>query len=180
MELGIDPLRSGPYDLVVSTVECGVCKLTFYVKPSHLRKGWGKYCSTICRSKAQFNGKLVDCEICDKKVYRSFGTINKSKSGLFFCSKSCQTLWRNNTYKEENHVNWVDGKYAYRSILIRSSKPSCCGLCGNTDKRVLSAHHIDHKRTNNKLENLGWLCLNCHYLVHHDRDLDKKMRKLGS
>jgi hypothetical protein len=41
-------------------------------------------------------------------------------------------------------------------------------LCSTKDERVLAVHHIDHNRLNNKLDNLAWLCHNCHHLVHHD------------
>jgi len=120
----------------------------------------------------------MSCTICGKNVYRSPKAISRSISGLFFCSKSCQTIWRNNIYKEENHANWVNGESAYRNILARSGKAVICSLCGISDKRVLSAHHKDHQRINNRVNNLVWLCFNCHYLVHHDRDLDQKVRKL--
>lgn len=158
-------------------IKCGVCAKDFYVKPSQIKYGWGKYCSARCRGGAQFKGKNVKCFICGKEVYRSPKGLVRSKSGKYFCSKSCQTLWRNNTFKEENHANWVNGESAYRNILARSDKISICHLCGISDKRVLSAHHIDHQRTNNRIENLTWLCFNCHYLVHHYRDIDEKVRK---
>ena len=158
---------------------CKICGKEFYVKPSHQKLGWGKYCSANCRSKSQFNGKNVNCEVCAKSIYRSLKSLSnsRSKSGLFFCSKSCQTLWRNKIFKEENHGNWINGESAYRNILIRSGRVTKCLLCGYLDQRALSAHHIDHERTNNKVDNLTWLCLNCHYLVHHDRELDQKVRK---
>lgn len=161
----------------MSIVKCGVCLKDFYVKPSQLRYGWGKFCSTTCRSKSQFKGEFVNCHTCKKRIYRSPKMITRSKSGKYFCSKSCQTLWRNSVYIGEKNVNWVNGVSAYRNILVRNGKQPVCVLCKNTDERVLNAHHIDHQRSNNNIENLVWLCLNCHYLVHHDRELDEKMRK---
>lgn len=154
-------------------VNCRICKKEFYIKPSHLKYGWGKYCSRSCVFKSQLKGKWVECHICGKKIYRAPKSLIHSQSGNFFCNKSCQTIWRNQVYVEENSANWKNGEKAYRNILKRSNKKQICVLCRIADERVLVVHHIDHNRTNNKLGNLIWLCLNCHHLVHHDMNLEK-------
>jgi len=41
-----------------------------------------------------------------------------------------------------------------------------CSKCGFEDKRVLVIHHKDYNRKNNNINNLIWLCRNCHYLIH--------------
>ena len=52
---------------------------------------------------------------------RSPLAIKKSKSGKYFCTKKCQTIWRNKIlYTGENHSNWKDGESAYRRILETS------------------------------------------------------------
>ena len=48
-----------------------------------------------------------------------------------------------------------------------------CNECGCEDRRVLVAHHKDKDRSNIKVENLEWLCRNCHYLIHN-YDKNKK------
>lgn len=158
-------------------VECLVCRKAFYVKPSHQKLGWGKYCSIKCRSKSQFKGKNVNCFICGKEIYRSLRMISRAKSGKWFCSKLCQTIWRNGVFVEEKSTRFVNGESAYRRILIRSGKGRVCVLCGINNERVLNAHHKDHNRENNKIDNLVWLCFNCHFLVHHDKELDKRIRE---
>jgi 5-methylcytosine-specific restriction endonuclease McrA len=45
-----------------------------------------------------------------------------------------------------------------------------CKRCGTEDKRVLEAHHIDSNRKNNTIQNLVWLCRNCHHLVHNHKE----------
>jgi hypothetical protein len=160
------------------TVACGICGNSFYVKPSHQKIGWGKYCSVVCRSKAQFNGKNVNCHICGKQIYRSLARQKKSISGMYFCSKSCQTRWRNGYFIGEKHSNWTNGISAYRRVLERSGGIPACSLCKLTDKRVLSVHHIDHNRLNNDKSNLVWVCFNCHFLVHHDKDVEKNLEKV--
>jgi len=152
-------------------VKCLICSKKFYVKPNHQLLGWGKFCSIECRSKAQLKGKTVECFMCLKKIYRSPADLSASKSNNFFCSKSCQTIWRNKiVFIGENHPNWKTGIQAYQRILKASNKRQLCTLCNTTDKRILAVHHINQNRHDNRVENLTWLCHNCHFLVHHYSD----------
>ncbi|OYV63370.1 MAG: hypothetical protein B7X03_02035, partial [Parcubacteria group bacterium 21-58-10] len=93
--------------------------------------------------------------------------FKRSKSGLFFCSKSCQTRWRNQFFVGEKHANFTTGMNSYRSVLDRNRIPKICRRCKMADARALAVHHIDKNRKNNTLKNLAWLCHNCHFLVHH-------------
>jgi hypothetical protein len=161
--------------------ECKICAKKFYVRPSHKRRGWGKFCSIKCRTKSQFKGKEVNCFLCGKQIYRSPKDLRSSKSGKFFCNKSCQTIWRNKIlFSGENHANWKYGKSAYRRILSETNQKKCCRRCNVTDARILVVHHKDHDRENNKVDNLIWLCLNCHFLVHHDKFIELKVLELLS
>jgi hypothetical protein len=148
---------------------CIICTQNFYVKPSHLKIGWGKYCSKACQYQGQKTGELKTCNNCQKTIYRNKRGLRQSKSGYFFCSKSCQTSWRNTQYRGEKHKNWINGKSSYRSALIRSDLEYKCLRCKISDSRLLAVHHKDKDRSNNDLSNLIWLCHNCHYLVHHDK-----------
>ena len=149
-------------------VKCKLCSKEFYGKPYFLKNGWAKYCSPACQYKGRRNGKNIPCEICGKETYKQLRKLEKSKSGKFFCSKSCQTTWRNSKFIGSKHANWKSGLFAYRSVLKRHKIPQVCGLCKMVDSRVLAVHHIDRNRLNNDLSNLAWLCHNCHFLVHHD------------
>ena len=158
---------------------CRICSKEFYIKPSHQKLGWGKYCSIFCRSKAQFTGKNVECYICHTTLYRPNKKLAHSKSQKYFCSKTCQTIWKNSERIEEKSNRWKNGKNTYRNILLRKDIPYQCKLCGSSDIRILVVHHIDHDRTDNKVDNLIWLCLNCHFLVHHDKKLDILVKQSG-
>ena len=152
-------------------VLCAVCSGEFYAKPSWLSRGWGKYCSRTCRNASQRNGESFACHKCGKEVYRAKKHQERSKSGKYFCSKSCQTLWRNSeVHVANNHPNWTNGLGSYRARLKRASVEKMCAKCLTVDDRVLAVHHKDKDRTNNALSNLMWLCHNCHYLVHHYDD----------
>lgn len=158
---------------------CLICSRDFYVKPSHQSRGWGKYCSIKCRTFSQFKGKEVLCDTCGKKAYKSQTDLRKSKSGKHFCSKSCQTIWRNTTvYVGEDHANWKTGIAASRRLLALSGKMRVCTLCKNNDTRVLIVHHLDHNRSNNKGNNLIWLCCNCHFLIHHHKKEESKLKTI--
>ncbi|MFA6423529.1 MAG: hypothetical protein WCW17_03715 [Patescibacteria group bacterium] len=146
---------------------CVICSKEFYVKPSQDKLGWGKYCSVACQRKGQRTGQKVACYICEKEIYRPKHELERSKSGLSFCSKSCQAIWRNRVYSGENHPHWKDGSNQdYRSMLLNSKNERKCILCGVIDLRILVVHHLDENRTNNNLINLCWVCHNCHHLIH--------------
>ncbi|MAZ41056.1 hypothetical protein CL654_02975 [bacterium] len=148
-------------------VKCKLCKKEFYAKPFFLRNGGGKYCSSACQYKGARKGRNVPCFICKKVSYKPLAKLKTSKSKKYFCSKSCQTKWRNSEFIGEKHANWVHGKTAYKSVLARNKVPQTCKLCKTRDKRILAVHHKDQNRLNNKLNNLVWVCHNCHHLIHH-------------
>ena len=148
------------------TIKCEICNKEFYARPSHLKQGWGRYCSRKCHHDAMRKGRFVKCAVCDKQLWKSLSTLEHSKSGKYFCNKSCQTIWRNRFFSGPKHSNWINGESIGRRTLERSKKKIMCVLCGNKDRRVLAAHHKDRDRGNNKLVNLIWLCHNCHHLVH--------------
>jgi len=151
-------------------VNCQICAGKFYAKPRHLKRGWGKYCSQKCQYIGMQKGIYVKCKTCSKEVRKTPNDFKRSKSGNFFCDKSCQTIWRNKHYIGPKSTNWKNGIGSYREILSRVELPKICVLCKTADTRVLAVHHLDKNRNNNNIENLIWLCCNCHFLVHHHRD----------
>jgi hypothetical protein len=148
-------------------VFCKICKTEFYPRPSHVKKGWGIYCSRNCKNIGTRIRQKVFCYICNKELQKTVTQINHSKSGKYFCDKSCQTKWRNREYVGGKHKGFKDGNSVYQSILRREGGSQICGFCGETDVRVLSTHHVDENHKNNDLKNLAWLCRNCHTLVHY-------------
>ncbi len=147
---------------------CKFCKNSFYARPTHLKKGWGKYCSAKCHYKDSRKGENLACKICEKPIYRNQQQLSRSKSKIYFCSKSCQTRWRNIQYVGIKHLNWKNGQTMYRKILLEANFSQTCMLCKEEDKRILAVHHADENHANYKIENLAWLCHNCHHLVHCD------------
>lgn len=160
----------------MTKVICHICKKEFKVKPNQVRRGWGKYCSVICRNESQRIGQNVNCSFCAKKIYKSPHSLLHSKSKLYFCDKHCQTRWRNREYVEEKSINWKNGIRTYRNILKRNKKTPKCLNCGISNEILLVVHHLDKNRQNNKVSNLIWLCHNCHYQVHHDKIAENKLQ----
>ena len=159
----------------MAQVSCLICKKSFYAKPSCLDKGWGKYCSKKCQFEGQKTGKVIRCAVCDKDVYRPVKALAASDSGKYFCGKSCQTVWRNKLYTGPDHSQWKGGERVYKEILIRSGIEQICRRCKINDARVLAVHHLDRNRKNNSLDNLIWLCHNCHFLLHHNKQEEDKL-----
>jgi len=160
-------------------VKCRICNNEFYVKPSHQKLGCGKYCSRTCQAKSQLKGIFVNCSICRKKAWKMPRELKHSKSGKFFCGKSCQTIWRNSiVYTGSNHPNWKGGTRSYRDRMLHNNVDKVCKRCGEKDIRLLSVHHIDENRKNNKIENLAWLCYNCHFLIHRDKEENARFMKV--
>lgn len=157
-------------------LKCRICKSEFYARPSHIKVGQGKYCSNGCHYKdvRMKNRKKRKCFICSKEIYKTKTQLKNSKSRKYFCSKSCQTIWRNNFYSGKKHKGWKDGKSTYRNVLNKQDVPKVCSRCGLDDRRVLAVHHIDHDKTNYKVANLAWLCHNCHRLIHIDKNEEDK------
>lgn len=152
----------------MSLITCSLCEKSFYKKPSQILLSKKHYCSANCSYLGRRKGKMVKCHVCGVDIYRIKKALKNSKSGKFFCTKSCQAKWRNQEFIGPKHSNWKTGRSAYRSVLDRNKIPKLCTLCNTKDPRVLATHHIDRDRLNNTVNNLAWLCHNCHFLVHHD------------
>ena len=144
------------------TVSCHECNRKFYIKPSHWKMGYGKYCSRACYDRRKLKGKIVSCEQCGEKFYATLKQLTRSKSKRYFCKKSCYLSYQ----VFDQHPNWKNGKSAYLR-LMRKNRVQICMRCKIKNTRVLIVHHIDQNRQNNVISNLVWLCRNCHYLVHH-------------
>lgn len=157
---------------------CETCLKEFDAKPSHVKMGWGKFCSNKCHHISMKNGKFVECDQCKVKVYKNNTKLSLSKSGKFFCGKSCQTKWRNKYFSGSKHSNWINGESTYRSILLKNDIKRICKRCQNADIRVLVVHHVDHNRKNYHIKNLIWLCRNCHFLIHYDKLEEEKLLKI--
>ena len=155
--------------------KCKICNKEFYPKTFHVKNGWGIFCSSKCHYLSMRNGKIVRCDQCGAETYKNKTKLTSSKSGKFFCSKSCQTKWRNKFFSGCKSKKWISGESTYRKVMMNSGKKKICNRCGSADERVLAVHHMDHDRKNYDIKNLIWLCRNCHFLIHCDKLEEKKL-----
>ena len=152
-------------------VECKQCGKKFAVKLCHFKMGQGIYCSMKCLWQSQKTGRFVVCETCNKETWKTQRALKNSKSKKFFCSKSCQTKWRNSVFIGPKHANWRGGEHTYHRVMAENKILPVCAKCGIENKKVLVIHHMDHCRTHNTIDNLMWLCRNCHYLLHDGKTI---------
>lgn len=153
-------------------VKCSVCGKEFdrELKSYNINKKRGQniYCSKECQMAQQKTGQLVHCAYCNKSIYATKHRIEKSKSGLIFCSHSCNASYFNPITKKKED----SGTYRERAFKTYEHKCAICGWSG--DERVLEVHHIDENRDNNDLDNLIILCPMCHrYLTLHIYSLEE-------
>jgi hypothetical protein len=160
---------------------CLVCSGEFDRPPDTLPGEWQFHCCQQCLKWGVLTGEIKQCHHCGRRIYRRQADIRKSRSNLFFCDHSCRASWTNSLRAGENHPNWKQGGGAYRDILIRSGVRPVCERCRNEDPRVLAVHHLDQDRANNRLDNLVWMCHNCHHLIHHFlQEMDEFMATLAT
>ena len=145
-------------------INCTQCNKEFSKKPSHVARSENHFCSRTCFG--EFNNKrvIVKCDQCGSDVEKKKSDITKSnlRNGLHFCNKTCSGLYRTG----ERSGNWKGGTQDYRKNALEEYDKKCneCGYDEYT--QVLQVHHIDHDRTNNKLENVKVLCPTCHVVEH--------------
>jgi len=132
-----------------------------------------KYCSFKCKSKAQSSNIIaINCDNCNKSFNRKEHLITRSLN--HFCCKKCSDEY----HKGLNHYEWKEFlhdkhiKLALKqwSILIKERDKYICKSCGETNKKMLEAHHIIPKSLKPELiydiNNGITLCLECHLKEH--------------
>jgi len=148
---------------------CNSCHNEFKIRPSRCNQ---KYCSQRCFAESRKKGKNIICHTCGKKIYKRNSDLKKSKSGFYFCSKTCLITWSNTQRKGEKHPNFISGQASYN----KRAKEEYGEKCANGEKCPLShlilpsymyeVDHIDGNHKNNHIENLKVLCVWCHRQKH--------------
>lgn len=160
--------------------ECLQCGVTFHAPLKEVNRGNGKFCSRHCSqqhkkvSMLKNNPPNCKCAQCGTDFYKKPSGFKNSKSGLYFCSRSCkdnaQMLEGIKEIHPSHYGKSLTGGHSntYRRIAFLT-QPKVCSLCGYDEHpEILEVHHIDRDRTNNTPENLVVLCKNCHGWEHYN------------
>ena len=113
------------------------------------------------------------CAYCNQTFIRSKSSLNKSKSGLYFCCREhkdlAQRIENGEMFKEIRPSHYGNGKEVYRDIAFREYSHKCA-VCGyDEDVDILQVHHKDSNRNNNDKTNLCILCPNCHAKITYGK-----------
>ena len=128
------------------------------------RKRYKNYCPS-CKKDPVYTGKSFACGECGTIIYRRPADIRDNKSNIFFCNRTCSSIYRGRLMRGENHPNYTDSKWSYRNKALNHYDHKC-QLCGYDKIEILLVHHIDGNRDNSSINNLIILCRNCHHEIH--------------
>lgn len=145
---------------------CEFCNREYLVP---LRFSDQKFCSRTCMSLNKRNRVVVTCAYCGKEAEKPKSKLNNSKSGLFFCSRSCKDAAQHIEVglTAIHPPHYGTGQHTYRQIAKRNLAWEC-NRCGyNEVQGVLRVHHKDRNRANNDVTNLEVLCPTCHDVEHY-------------
>lgn len=139
---------------------CIVCKKPLYRRPCEIKTGYNFYCSRACLSSPERSIRKANCAEC-KKVYV------KVKSYSHYCSRSCANKARTGMqYKTGDFSSFVGGRAILKTKLLEI-KEEICEICKigpiwNNMPLTLQIDHINGNNKDNRIENLRFLCPNCH------------------
>ena len=152
---------------IVMKKKCKKCEVTFEAKRSK-QKYCGRHCFNMDLPKLKETGTNLNCNFCGEGIYKSKGQIKNSKTGRFFCNRSCSTSYNNSLFKGTLARGYKNGSSIYRSLTLKlNSGDLKCSKCGyNEVPEVLEVHHVNGDRSLNNKSNLNLLCPTCHQVEH--------------
>ena len=150
-------------------VKCNYCGKEVWKRKTNFKNYPITGCSKECLANLKRTGSYFTCKNCGKVFYRTKSQQKRSKSGDYFCSRSCATVINNIRHKSgSDHSNWKDGLASYRDRALRFYGSSCMNpncviqkVGIEIPEIMLDVHHLKG-RDNNDLENLIVLCVWCH------------------
>jgi hypothetical protein len=150
------------------TKPCLQCEKEFDAPLREVKRGNGKFCTRKCSaahrvSKIKPKKANVECAQCKKSFYKNESKKKQSKSGLFFCSRSCKDVAQKIGGIEEIMPSHYGTGNCYRSICW-SHHEKICLVCG--EDKIVAVHHYDENHQNNDPKNLVPLCPTHHLYVH--------------
>lgn len=100
---------------------------------------------------------MNNCLNCNKEIQ---GRTTGRNTGLY-CSNSCQNTYRINEAVKSGVYTATTAKSWHKK-----NREYCCNVCKISEwqgkELTLQIDHIDGNHNNTTVENLRWLCPNCH------------------
>lgn len=154
---------------------CKHCNNTFEASLKEHNRGFASFCNKDCyklfKRPVKTRDDNVHCSYCNTTFYKSISKMQNSKSGLYFCSRTCKdTAQKLGGIKEiqppHYGVSLRGNSSTYRRIAFTAYGKKCNRCDYNKHPEILEVHHIDRNRSNNTETNLEVLCPNCHNEEH--------------
>lgn len=149
--------------------ECKHCTAPFHRRLNPIGGVQKHFCKRSCALAFKAAENCVECSLCQTKIHRSPSKRRNSKHGFYFCSRTCKELAQSlgGPFKsmQPDHYGTGDGKQTYRTLAFKHL-PIKCKDCGIDFWPLLTVHHKDRNRANNKVSNLEILCYNHHVIRH--------------
>lgn len=177
------------YEKIASVirVRCLIHENEFELKYENIRHDNKPYypCPVCQKERHQLryesNRQEVECAYCKKLFLRSISSLEKSRSGLYFCCREhkdlAQRLEAGENFDIMRPDHYGTGFSNYRDLAFSTYEPTCACCDWHDDIRILEVHHIDSNRENGDISNLIILCPNCHRKItlgYYSLDLENK------
>ena len=151
-------------------VLCEQCGKSF-LKPTRFLAEHN-YCSKQCTFDSRKQRVELKCDLCGKMYEIVQSGLNRSRSGLHFCSRQCkdeaQKIKNGFVKMHPSHYgktiwgDYVPGNI-YQRICFEKHPHRCC-VCG--EEKIVAVHHYDGNHNNNDVCNLVPLCPTHHNYWH--------------
>lgn len=121
-------------------LECYECNKTFSLPKMYIKDAYSKnhttqakFCSLECSGQSRLKAVKLQCSNCNIEIIKTPSEIKKSKSGNFFCSRSCAAKFNN---KNKSHgtrrsklETWLESKLIkkYTNLDIRFNEKDAIG-----------------------------------------------------
>ena len=158
-------------------VNCGFCSNEFTILECQFRAKRGyKFCSTHCRDLSR-QRKYKECPQCKKVFY-------PERNSQVYCSNSCSSIEKFRILGK-NKKRWMES--GYWVLYRRNEKPIKEHIkvmedhIGRKLEKFEVVHHINHVKTDNRLENLELMTRSVHSKYHRgcDKENGKIFFKIG-
>lgn len=155
-------------------ISCTICSAIFHIKPGDLRyRKIVKFCSRKCMARGQLKPRIkVHCRECgaDKLIIAH----KASKTGKYFCGNKCRLRYIHKVPLFKKRGFWYENGYKVISVHGHPKKEHIAIMEAHL-KRSLNkdevVHHKNHKRDDNRFENLELMTRSKHTSLHRKEKL---------